>query len=161
MRPSACRTCRTLPVIFDAEGNANPECSWVFQGEGEATPQWDGEPMLVMSGDLWTLTPRGNWRPIGIQDKRACEAWALLKGNGVPPDGGYELCGPGIAGNPHGFSRSVLVRHMGVVVSNLPALTRDALSQWLLAAKHKGLVWHHADGRKAKLRRADVGLQWP
>lgn len=150
-----------LPSLF-LDGAPNPECAWVFAGEGEATLMWDGESHAVIGGTLHKVSARGHWIPVSISDADACEAWARAKNAGAPPDGGYELCGPKINGNPHGFAHPVLVRHLGVVVSNLPALTLDSLTAYMRSLSHEGLVWHHPDGKRfAALRRVDVGLRWP
>ncbi len=151
-----------IPSLFLADGTKNPECAWVFSGEGEATLMWDGEPHAVISGTLHHVSARGHWVPVTINDADACEAWARCKREGVPPDGSYELCGPRQRANPHGFSHPVLVRHLGVIVSNLPGLTHDQLTAYMRSLSHEGLVWHHPDGkRRAKLKRTDVGLRWP
>lgn len=95
----------------------------------------------------------------------------------VPPlplaDGTYELCGPKINGNPEQFATHVLIRHG---VPQLPGLNdvpwwhgpniggrHTWLSLWFRTptVPMKGIVWHHPDGRMAKVRGKDFGIQWP
>lgn len=74
--------------------------------------------------------------------------------------GTYELCGPKIQGNPEGFAEHVLIRHGREVINDLDDSTYDgvnfdSLRIWLQAHDWEGIVWHHPDGRMAKLKRRD------
>ena len=40
-------------------------------------------------------------------------------------------------------------------------ITFDGLHRWLCAHPVEGLVFHHPDGRMAKIKRRDYGLSWP
>lgn len=40
-------------------------------------------------------------------------------------------------------------------------LTFDGLREWLTSHPVEGLVFHHPDGRLAKIKRRDFGLRWP
>lgn len=147
-----------IPLLF-LDGEPNPECKWVFDGEGEAHHLWVGESCAVIGGTLHKRSERGNWIPVSINDAGHCEAWAKLKLSGKAPDGGYELCGPGIKDNPHEFQGPTLVRHKMAVIVNLPRLNLPELRQFIVESKvfgYLGLVWHHPDGRMAKLRVEDV-----
>jgi hypothetical protein len=66
----------------------------------------------------------------------------------------YELCGPKINGNPEGFARHTLVRHGVTRLDDCPR-DFDGLRDWLAAHDFEGVVWHHPDGRMAKLKRRD------
>ncbi len=72
--------------------------------------------------------------------------------------GTYELCGPKINGDPEGFAMHVLVPHGGHVIADPPQRTYDALAAWLANVGIEGIVWHHPDGRMAKLKRRDFGF---
>jgi hypothetical protein len=84
-----------------------------------------------------------------------------------PPDdiGSYELCGPKVQGNPEGFEHHVLIRHAdaehipSVWYENYegkPGVTFEGLRSLLSDAfPYEGIVWHHADGRYAKLKVRD------
>ncbi len=75
--------------------------------------------------------------------------------------GTYELCGPKINGNPEGFEHHVLVRHENAevvpfVIGSPDALDLyDSLADYLSYAEIEGIVWHHPDGRMAKIKRRD------
>lgn len=72
--------------------------------------------------------------------------------------GTYELCGPKIGGNPEGFENHLLVKHGEVQFPNFPT-TFDAMKQALAGLNVEGIVWHHPDGRMAKIKKSDFGLK--
>lgn len=94
----------------------------------------------------------------------------------LPPyDCTCELLGPKVQGNPHGFSWHILVPH-GLVPQGAPfpevladlrdknPRTFDEVREWLSSTHGRfseGIVWHHEDGRMAKIKRRDFGLPWP
>lgn len=78
--------------------------------------------------------------------------------------GTYELCGPKVNGNPEGYEHHVIVWHAGAQAMHEQGIARG----WANAAEAyadlanivprlgvEGIVWHHADGRMAKLKRRD------
>ncbi|MGC4805539.1 hypothetical protein [Micromonospora sp. DT233] len=87
----------------------------------------------------------------------------VLDGPGGTPTPGatYELVGPKVNGNPEQADRHLLVRHGHQSAEDdaeLAGLPRDhdGLRDWLLAhPAWEGIVWHHPDGRRAKLKRRD------
>jgi hypothetical protein len=58
----------------------------------------------------------------------------------------------------YGLERHELWRHGRDVVE--VTRTREAILEWLTRHDHEGLVFHHPDGRTAKVRRKDFGLKW-
>jgi hypothetical protein len=75
--------------------------------------------------------------------------------------GTYELVGPKVNGDPEGAGRHLLIRHGYTAavdyreMKSLP-LAFDGLRDWLRAhPAWEGIVWHHPDGRMAKLKRRD------
>lgn len=89
------------------------------------------------------------WEPVG---QSSFAKWMPPPGLSYQP-GSYELCGPKINGDPEGFGCHVLVRH-GLVELVAP-LTFDELRDALLSEPFEGIVWHHPDGRMAKLKKRD------
>jgi hypothetical protein len=69
--------------------------------------------------------------------------------------GTYELIGPKVNGNPEGVDSHRLRRHADA--ERLPDAPRDfdALAAYLADFDGEGIVWHHPDGRMAKLKRRD------
>ncbi len=118
------------------------------------------------TGDVAEIDPPGHgwgWSvvvPGTIEHKIMPEALEVLEGGEGVVDGTWELCGPKINENPHGFTRHVLIRHGEQVVVRFP-LTFDGMQQYLKGYPHEGVVWHHGDGRMAKVKRTDFGFKWP
>jgi hypothetical protein len=69
-------------------------------------------------------------------------------------DGTYELLGPKINGNPEGYDSHTLIRHDYAQPVDAPR-DYESLRKWLLDHQYEGIVWHHPDGRMAKLKRRD------
>lgn len=72
--------------------------------------------------------------------------------------GTYELIGPKVGNNPHEFDQHTLIAHDAFHLIDIPT-DYDALSQYLWAentqAYLEGIVWHHPDGRMAKIKTKD------
>lgn len=69
--------------------------------------------------------------------------------------GTYELIGPKINGNPERESRHCLVRHERAQRLEFVPRDYDGLGFWLRTHDYEGIVWHHPDGRMAKLKARD------
>ncbi|MFD8820798.1 hypothetical protein ACFV1C_00265 [Streptomyces sp. NPDC059605] len=159
-----------------------PGCEWVTAGEGEATRKYDGTcTMLDQAGQWWArreVKPGKNpppdyllveedpvtgkrvgWEPIEQSSfaKYHAEALANCK---VETSGTYELLGPKINKNPDDFEQHVLLPHGWAPFSvrqDYATAPRDhtGLRDWLHARPYEGIVWHHADGRMAKIKGKD------
>ncbi len=71
----------------------------------------------------------------------------------------YELVGPTLALNVYGLERHELWKHGNDTVE-LMDRSLEALERFLTEHNVEGLVFHHPDGRKAKIRRKDFQLFW-
>jgi hypothetical protein len=157
-----------------------PGCEWVIAGEGVATRKYDGACCMFRAGvfykrrtlrkgdqqpanfepatefDLVTGLQQG-WVPVSLQspeDRYFREALESL--SQTPPDGTYELCGPMIHSNPEKLGTLILVRHGEEILSDCPRDFRS-LMDYLRGRDIEGVVWHHPDGRMAKLKGTDFG----
>lgn len=153
---------------------------WVLAGEGIATVKHDGTSCMIEDGRLFKRfdAKRGRQLPEGFQP---CEAepdgftghwpgWVPVDETAPADryhveafrenleDGTYELVGPKVQGNRYGLTQHELWKHGSEVV--IVERTLGALVQWLEDHEAEGLVFHHEDGRMAKLRRKDFGLKW-
>jgi hypothetical protein len=77
----------------------------------------------------------------------------------VISDSTYELVGPKIQGNPYNFTRHILIRHGSYCLADCPR-DFDSLKQYLWQKNQggnycEGVVFHHPDGRMAKIRFKD------
>lgn len=163
-----------------------PGCEWVLTGEGVATRKYDGTCVLLdqfghwwgrrevkpgkkMPPHYWAVETDEvthkivGWEPIEQSSfakfhAEAVEHWD----NPVTPHqpGTYELCGPKINGNPEGFDQHVLVRHADAEVWQGPSGgSVDYCKALVISASvpgWEGIVWHHPDGRMAKLKAKDL-----
>lgn len=158
-------------------------CEWVLAGEGVATRKIDGTSCRVKDGALWKRReirsgePRPplfeeadhddetgktvGWMPVepaNSGDRYHSEAFC----GGTFADGTYELVGPKVQGNPERYDKHILVSHSdpSLVLEGVPR-TFDALREWMTGKDIEGVVWHHPDGRMAKLKLRDFGIKRP
>jgi hypothetical protein len=165
------KTFRVTPVC-------KPECLWVLNGEGIATKKWDGTCCMVKDGKLFKrydgskskylppdFVPHENaeshwfgWRPVGQgpEDRWHMEAWKNTAE--VLPNGTYELVGPSVNKNPEKLMQHAFRRHGDVVCENVPR-TLEGLKEWLADKDIEGIVFHHPDGRMAKIKKRDFGMK--
>lgn len=157
-------------------------CEWVLAGEGVATRKVDGTCCMVRDDKLYKrrelreadLAPEGfeevdrdeetkkviGWVPVGDgpEDRWHREAFAAA---GLLLDGTYELVGPKIQGNPEGAQSSLLICHGHGTAGRMDDVPRtfDGLRNWLAGQDIEGVVFHHRDGRMAKIKLRDFGLK--
>lgn len=154
-----------------------PGCEWVIDGEGVATRKYDGT-CVMYDGERWwarrevkpnrpmpvnfvpvtldSVTGKTmGWEPIEQSGFARWHAEALNRELPFRP-GTYELLGPKINGNPEKLDVHWLICH--AAAAKLPGAPRtfDELREYLIARPNmEGIVWHHGDGRMAKLKRKD------
>ena len=170
-----------LPDVTDG-------CQWVIEGEGSATIKRDGTACMLRGGQLFKRydAKRGKIPPAGFEPCQEPDpvtghwpGWVPVdvNENGNPADkhhraafndperptytdGTFELCGPAFSKNPEGFHKHVFIRH-GSEVVDAPDRTQEGLRLLLMGIDHEGVVFHHPDGRMAKLTRHNFGFDWP
>ncbi len=180
---------KKTPTIFDRDWDGDrsrvvdaphPDCAWVFAGEGWPTKKIDGTCCLVRDGKLYKrhevkpgkTNPDGfevadrdeetgktvGWLPVGDgpEDRWHREAFALWD---RLADGTYELIGPKVQGNPERSAKHELVAHSTLQLNADAPRTFDGLRDWLAGKDIEGLVFHHPDGRMAKIKLRDFGLK--
>ncbi|HET6326690.1 MAG TPA: DUF5565 family protein [Planctomycetaceae bacterium] len=157
-------------------------CEWVLAGEGTATRKLDGTCCMIRGGKLYKRqefkkgqpTPadfeevnfddetgkRIGWRPVGDapEDEWHREGFANLEDKS---DGTYELVGPKMQGNPENYTVHSLVPHTVERLRIADQVPRDfeGLSAYLVGQDIEGIVFHHPDGRMAKIKKRDFGLK--
>lgn len=169
------------PVLLS---EVTPGCDWVLVGEGVPTRKRDGTAVLVRQGKLYTRLDckkgkapppgalpcdpepdpvTGHW-PHWVEATRPEDRWVreAAANLGLPPSKGtYEALGPRINGNHEHLASHILVRHGAERWDDVPR-NFDGLRAFLAATPDvEGIVFHHPDGRMAKIRRDDFGLDWP
>lgn len=178
---------KKIPTVFERDWNGDRSrvvnqvhlgCEWVLAGEGIATQKIDGTCCLVRDGKLYKrrevreggVIPLDfeqadfdaetgkmvGWVPVGDGQEDCWHREAMIAG--PKEDGTYELIGPKIQGNPEGCKVHVLVSHGGDLLSDVPR-TFDGLQGWLGTQDIEGVVFHHPDGRMAKIKLKDFGYK--
>ena len=161
-----------------------PGCEWVLAGEGIVTRKYDGTcTMLDESGKWWArrevkpgktapdnyvledhdpVTGKSQgWEPIEQSPFFKFFEGAAVVGSFNP--GTYELCGPKINGNPERLDDYRLYEH--AQAETIDPDSNDQLIEYMelmvVAAGRlgwEGIVWHHPDGRMAKLKVRDLNM---
>jgi hypothetical protein len=171
-----------IPTIFERDETqrghpvknvVKPECQWVMDGEGVATRKLDGMNVKIEGGQLFKRHKPANpyteaeyvaCRAEAPDDKYLCEAFGNLctTHDGNPPDGIYEAVGPRIQGNAEMSPTHQLIRvhpWNDLLGLDLPGRTFEELAAYLTAHDIEGIVFHHPDGRMAKIKKRDFGLK--
>jgi hypothetical protein len=161
----------------------NPENQWVIDGEGIAYRKYDGTACAIIDGKLYkrfdlkpgrslpdnaipccepdeTTGHHPHWVPCVSGNPEDRWHWEAYHHMDFKSDGTYELVGPKINGNKDDLVNHKLVDHQsGYIALNAPR-SFDGLKEWLSERNIEGVVFHHPDGRMAKIRRKDFGLKW-
>lgn len=167
---------RVLPEV-------TPGCEWVLAGEGVATRKYDGT-CCMFDGTMWwarrEVKPGKNWPPgfvVAEHDETTGKTfgWVPMSSSsfarwhaeavendfsiGRPAAETYELIGPKINGNPEQLMSHALIRHSTAEQLEFNTYSyehlRDAVLWFAETSGVEGVVWHHPDGRMAKLKARD------
>lgn len=78
-------------------------------------------------------------------------------------DGTYELVGPKVNNNHEKLTGHKFVRHDQVLLEDFPVYDiengYDVIHEYLKTHDLEGIVFHHADGRKCKIRKSDYNIK--
>jgi hypothetical protein len=108
---------------------------------------------------------------VAVDSNSPSDKWHIDALNGLSPDdlssdyenGTYELIGEKIGGNPEGIAGHALIHHSNLFVDDLPAFNIDTcfdiIRNYLEVTDIEGIVFHHLDGRKCKIRKTDFGFK--
>lgn len=167
---------------FHVVNRPRAECAWVFDGAGVGTEKLDGTNvrLTVRSGQLVRIEKRRNpskaQKAAGIVDgwyvdtAEVVDKWILAAAANTDvanwPDGEHpcEALGPRIQGNPLALADHVCVP-FDLAAPAVVSVPRgyDELWEFLdgLESRYspgnlaEGIVFHHPDGRRAKIKRKD------
>jgi len=175
---------KKIPTIFkrnpenmrEVLNEPHPDCQWVFDGEGVVTRKYDGTCCLVKNGYFFkrrevkkgkktppdfieemhdkTTGKRVGWVPVEDSSENKYHIDAFCDDL---QDGTYELVGPKIQGNPEKYDHHTLVAHAAATEYSDVPRTFEGLKRWLADKDIEGLVFHHEDGRMAKIKKRDFG----
>jgi len=169
-------------LVVDA---VTPGCEWVLEGEGYPTRKFDGTCCLIRDGLFYGrrevkpgANPPGQFELVD-QDETTGKSFGWVPIDESPnwkwhqvakrnaeiamrdplADGTYEACGPHFQNNPERLPKDILIPHGREVAVITMKRTYDSLKEALIALGWEGIVWYHPDGRRAKLKLKDYGLQ--
>ena len=178
---------RDLVNLRHVINEVHPDCEWVGVKEVQqvATAKWDGTCTRCDDDGVWWARrevkagaswPDGfeladedrlthkvvGWVP--IHQSSFVTVWAdAIDASGRMSDdwepGTYELCGPKINGNPHQLAGHELIVHGRDKLFDAPT-DYEGLKRYLEYFAWEGIVWHAADGRRAKIKKRDFGYRW-
>ena len=176
---------KKIPTIFKRNPDnmseildiPHPDCQWVFEGEGVATKKYDGtcikiendgyfkrreiKPGKKVPEDFIEEETDGNtgkrvgWVPVNPISKE--DQWHMEAFEEGLEDGTYELVGPKVQGNPERSENHKLVKHSEAETLDAPR-SYTQLAEWFEDKDIEGIVFHHPDGRMAKIKKSDFGL---
>ncbi len=159
-----------------------PGCEWVFAGEGVPTRKLDGTNVRVTiaAGKVVLVEKRRN--PSREEKAAGAEPGYVACMPGDPSDRwiGAAVQATVVSGWPDGAHpcEALGAKIQGGVEGPTPRLypfmfdaapfaeadgprTFDSIRASLESCVCEGIVWHHPDGRMAKIKRRDFGLKWP
>ena len=178
------RDMSSQPALVTPEVTAG--CEWVFAGEGVATRKYDGMCCAVIDGDTWKRREVKPGKPVpeGFEqtdsDETTGKKFGWLRIGDGPEDtyfvetmdyemclqeGTYELLGPKVQGNPEGFEVRLVLKHSEAEVLKDVPRTFTGIMQYLKMGFYpdnfiiEGIVFHHEDGRMAKIKSKDFGIK--
>ena len=121
-----------------------------------------------------TTAKEVGWVPVRIGDPSDQYFVEGIRGTGIgvpPPQGEtFELVGPMVQNNTENLDRHTLIPHDSekLHIAAPPRIAGldaerafEVLDAYLRDWPHEGIVWHHPDGRRAKIKRRDFGHPWP
>lgn len=164
----------------------NPAALWVFAGEGYPMVKLDGMGCAIIDGALHkrrevkagTDVPKdfiqadfdettGNafgWVPVNFADRQDVWFKEGYQNTSDLRDGTYELIGPKVQGGVESHISggvNMLIRHDDVSRLRLAEFSRDfegIKAEFERYPHVEGIVWHHPDGRMAKIKLRDFKI---
>lgn len=168
---------------FKVTSKARAGCEWVFEGEGIPTEKLDGTNvrLTVDDGKVTHVEKRKNpskqektqgiepgYIDANISDPQDKHIFRAVEGTDVTkwPDGLYEseAVGPKIQGNPLELEKSIcypfkykptILQDMTRSFEGIKAYVITLESKYSPGHQAEGIVFHHPDGRMAKIKRRD------
>ena len=174
---------KKIPTIFKRNpenmqellNEPHSDCLWVFNDEGVATRKYDGTCVKIENGRYFkrrevnkgknppsnfieeefdkNTEKRVGWIPVDPVLKE--NKWHMEAFSEILSDGTYELVGPKIQGNPERYGVHALIKHEEAqIFENVPR-TFEGIAKFMQDKDIEGIVFHHPDGRMAKIKKRD------
>lgn len=167
-----------IPTMFERDESIKghpvknvlkPECQWVIDGEGVATQKLDGTNVKIEFGGLHKRQKpadgdysEASYVLVDSAEPENKYIWEAFEALADKSDGIYEAIGPKIQKNPEGYDHHALMRVVpfdeNLILYSAPR-TFEELKEYLSTKDVEGIVFHHPDGRFAKIKKRDFGLK--
>ena len=180
---------KKIPTLFIRNPNnmklvtqlVDPDAAWVLEGHGTPTRKKDGTNVRVTIRDEQCMHIEKRRNPTREEKASGAEPGYVDAHRSDPadkhiiaacdetnyigwPDGVYpcEALGPKIQGGVEsGLSPMLYPFTLAPEVLRENPRTYSEIRDFLARNEIEGIVWHHEDGRMAKIKRKDFGLPWP
>jgi hypothetical protein len=158
----------------------NPDAAWVLRGEGVPTRKKDGTNVRVTVKDGAPKWVEKRRNPTREEKANGAEPGYVVADEHDPsnihilnavtytvytdwPDGVYpcEALGPKIQGGVESSRPTIYPFTLAPEILRENPRTFGEISNFLARNEIEGIVWHHKDGRMAKVKRRDFNLPWP
>jgi hypothetical protein len=175
---------KKIPTLFVRDQNTHkvidevvPGCEWVLAGQGVATRKYDGTCVMLDEDGWWArreikpgkAEPEGfraedfddvTLKTVGWVPGNKSDWWPLIyqaiEASGFSQiPGTYELIGPKVNGNPEKRESHELILHGEFIIGDAPRDFEGLRDYLTHDFPFEGIVWHHGDGRMAKLKVRD------
>jgi hypothetical protein len=156
------------------------DAMWVLAGEGNPTRKMDGINIRVNTSNGYCLHVEKRRNPtreekangvepgyIGASRDNSADKHIFAAVDATTfadwPDGAWpcEALGPKIQGGCEVLTPMLYPFTLRPYPLTANPRTYDEIRDFLERSKIEGIVWHHPDGRMAKIKRRDFGLSWP
>lgn len=165
--------------------DVTPGCEWVLAGEGVATRKFDGTNVSVTVAAAKVVGVEKRRNPTREEKAAGAEPGYVQADRSDPsdkhifaavdacdfsdwPDGAWscEAVGPKIQGGADGEGPGLIpfsLDEFKIVMAIPDGGPRDfdSIAETMAGTDWEGIVWHHPDGRMAKIKRRDFGHRWP
>lgn len=165
---------------FRVTETVHPDAAWVLAGEGVPTIKRDGTNVrvTVQAGKLVWIEKRRNpgreEKALGVEpyyigamrdDKSNKHIFAAVDAEDFStwPEGQHpcEALGPMIQGGVESDQPGLYPFLLRPLPFPGDPRAFSEIREALASVVCEGIVWHHPDGRMAKVKRTDFGLHWP
>ena len=160
--------------------DVNPDATWVLEGQGIPTRKMDGTNIRVNVSNGYCLHVEKRRNPTREEKANGAEPGYIEASRDDSadkhifaavdatvfvdwPDGAYscEALGPKIQGGAEVLTPMLYPFTLRPHPLTADPRTYEEIKDFLARTEIEGIVWHHEDGRMAKIKRRDFGLPWP
>jgi hypothetical protein len=149
-------------ILEEEDPNTGKKFGWVPVDKDSPEDKWFRE---AFSNELVRISGKLFW-DYHMSGEFIFEVTKNLLEEGKTPNefgydkyyGTYELVGPKIQGNPERRVKHELISHEYSDPYEIPNRTFEGIKEFMRDLDIEGIVFHHPDGRMAKIKKKDFGM---